>query len=524
MQDGKDAGRSGVIAWLRREFDTLQLASFLPVLTLIAYWIHVDAVLFVVSFLFPILFVLQDLNRPAQPVAAPPAAEPEDVPERDSLTGLATRQEAVARLEGYITSERTTGRITAVLLFDIDNFHKANERFGIEAGDAALATLATRLTAAVRGKDLVARMDGDSFAVILAPVRRADLESVVAVAERVMAGVAQPLQAGGHRLHLTCSAGICLMGRAPENTALSMLQSAEVALIEARQAGEGTIRSFSPRMRREQRKRSTLSAELDAALENGQIRPWFQPQICTDTGRITGFEALARWEHPEEGVLAPGRFLSIVEAASRTERLGEVVLYHSLSALRSWDKAGLDVPNVGVNFATDELRNPRLCEKIKWEVDRFDLAPERLTIEILETVVAEPEDDSISRNIHGLAAMGAAIDLDDFGTGHAAIANIRRFGVNRIKIDRSFVRGVDQDSEQQLMIAAIVRMAECLDISALAEGVETLAEQSMLAQLGCRYIQGYGLARPMPFGDTIAWIHKHNEKLSPGPDIGRRAG
>jgi EAL domain-containing protein (putative c-di-GMP-specific phosphodiesterase class I) len=199
------------------------------------------------------------------------------------------------------------------------------------------------------------------------------------------------------------------------------------------------------------------------------------------------------------------------------------MLYHSLASLKKWDARGLDVPMVGVNFASDELRNPKLVDKIRWELDRFDLAPGRLAVEILETVVEDTDNDIITRNIGGLAQLGCAIDLDDFGTGHASIANIRRFAVGRIKIDRSFIENVDNDAEQQRMVAAILTMAERLDLDTLAEGVETIGEHSMLAQLGCGHIQGFGLARPMPFADTLDWIGKHREKLPLTPLAGRQA-
>ena len=194
-------------------------------------------------------------------------------------------------------------------------------------------------------------------------------------------------------------------------------------------------------------------------------------------------------------------------------------------SLRNWDKAGVSVPSVAINFSENELRDPKLMEKIKWELDRFNLTPDRLTIEILENVVAEVDDDSIPKNIAMLSEIGCRIDLDDFGTGHASIAAIRRFAVNRIKIDRSFVARIDEDAEQQRLLSAILMMAERLELEALAEGVESLGERSVLAQLGCEHVQGYGIARPMPFEDTLIWIAGHVEKLKAAPSVfGGRTG
>jgi EAL domain-containing protein (putative c-di-GMP-specific phosphodiesterase class I) len=181
------------------------------------------------------------------------------------------------------------------------------------------------------------------------------------------------------------------------------------------------------------------------------------------------------------------------------------------------------VPTVSVNFSAADLRNPRLPDRLKWELDRFELTPDRLTVEILETVIAASENDMVVSNIAALAAMGCGIDLDDFGTGHASITTIRRFAVRRLKIDRSFVTRVDQDREQQKMVSAIVSLAERLGLETLAEGVETASEHAMLSQLGCGHVQGYGLARPMPMEEASDWILRHMQRQDRIPRIGARS-
>ena len=205
-------------------------------------------------------------------------------------------------------------------------------------------------------------------------------------------------------------------------------------------------------------------------------------------------------------------------------RLGEVILSHALAALKVWDEAGFAIPSVSVNFSAEELHDPTLADRVKWEVDRHEMRPARLTVEILETVAAQSQDDVVVQNIERLSAHGFNIDLDDFGTGSAAIANIARFRVNRIKIDRSFVTRMDRESSQQAVVAGILALAERLGVATVAEGVETEGEQSVLAQLGCDHIQGYGLSRPMPLEDTIGWMRSYNEKIPQTPRIGRRAG
>jgi diguanylate cyclase (GGDEF)-like protein len=506
---------------LKRGLAEFRLLSFLPLFFVIAYWLKIEAVLFVVSFMFPLLLAFQELIKFSP---APNATITPDASEIDYLTGLANRHQVTRMLANYLEIERNTGRETALLHVNIDKFHQVNDRYGLETGDQILTEIGARIASCVRDRDMVARIDGNDFAVVLLPIKKADFAIALAVADRIRAAIAQPFSVDQITCYLTCSIGICLSARAPAQDAKSVLASAETALTLARQNGPNSTRSFSPKMCRDAQKLHHLSAELEAALENGQIRPYFQPQICTDTGEIVGFEALARWEHPVNGVILPALFLKAIENTGKSSRLGEVILYHSLSALKSWDRAGFRIASVGVNFSSEELRDPKLVEKIKWEVDRFEITPARLTIEVLENVVSDHDDDVITRNIRALASQGFGIDLDDFGTGHAAIANIRRFAVNRIKIDRSFITKIDSDPEQKLLTTAIVRMAESLGLETLAEGVETVAEHALLAQMGCRYIQGFGVARPMPFEDTVAWLHKHREKLAKSAGLTRKSG
>ncbi len=249
------------------------------------------------------------------------------------------------------------------------------------------------------------------------------------------------------------------------------------------------------------------------SLEKGQIHAWFQPQVCAGTGKITGFEALARWEHPKRGTVPPMDFLPALQESGQLEHLASRMLFQSLSALKEWRRAGWKVPRVAVNFSGDELHNPSLVDKIRWELDRFSIQPECFSVEVLESVIAGTPNDIVVRNVNGLAALGCQIELDDFGTGHSSISSIRRFHVSRLKIDRSYVTRVDQDLEQQRMVSAIVSMANQLGLETLAEGVETAGEYAMLRQLGCAHIQGYGIGHPMAFEDTFDWMSKYEATL-----------
>ncbi|MDZ4135370.1 MAG: bifunctional diguanylate cyclase/phosphodiesterase, partial [Paracoccaceae bacterium] len=361
-------------------------------------------------------------------------------------------------LDQVLRDTAITGKTTGCVVVQFDDADVVLDRHGRAAQTEVLARSAERICAALRAGDTVARLEGGGFAVALAPTRRIDLETMVQLSARLQAALSPPISLDAARIYVTCSIGFCLGARAPQPSGRALLDAAQVAADDALRNGPGAIRAYAPDMARKRADRDAFRNTLETALDEGQIRPHFQPQISTDTGEISGFEALARWHHAERGLVPPAEFLPAIEEAGLSERLGEVILYHALAALVSWDKEGLHVPTVAVNFSAAELRNPRLCEKLKWELDRFDLTPDRLCIEILETVVAETDNDVIVHNIAALAKLGCGVDLDDFGTGHASITNIRRFAVRRIKIDRSFVTKLDEDRDQQKMVSAILSL------------------------------------------------------------------
>lgn len=502
------------LIWIGLQLRRPEVLVFLPAMTLAAFWFGGERLLALIALALPMVLVLAGAFHLRE--AAPP-------PLPDGLSGLALRPQIVSALDEVLRDAPVTGLTTACLVVQFDDADVVLDRHGRAAQTEVLARSIERICAALRQGDTLARLEGGGFAVALHAVRRLDLEVLVQLAARLQAAVAPPISIDAVRVYVTCSIGFCLAARAPAPTGRALLDAAQVAADEARRSGPGAIRAYAPEMARKRSDRDALREELEMALDEGQIRPWFQPQICTDTGALSGFEALARWHHPERGLLQPAEFLAQLSEAGLAERLGEVMLYQSMNALKQWDRAGFTVPTVGVNFSAMELRNPRLVDKLRWELDRFELTPDRLSIEILETVVAETDNDIVVHNIAALANLGCGIDLDDFGTGHASITNIRRFAVRRLKVDRSFITHVDDDRDQQRMISAILSLAERLGLETLAEGVETPSEHAMLAQLGCGHVQGFGIARPMPFDDTLEWMTRHRAKQAETLRISHRA-
>ncbi len=493
-----------LLGWVRRP----EFLIFLPAITLAGFWLGGERVLLLLALGLPLLFAVTGTSG----LSAGGSAVAEG----------ATVSRVIAALDALLPGLEGSRRCTACLVIQFDETASFLDRHGRSAQADVLARCEDRIRGVLRMGDLVALMQGGSFTIVLSPVRRLDLETLVQLCGRLQEAITAPISLGATQVYVTSSIGFCVSGRSAELTGASLLDAAQAAADEAMRHGPGAIRAYSSEMSRKQAVQNAMREEIEAALDSGQIRPHFQPQISTDTGDITGMEALARWYHPDRGCLAPSEFLPAVEASALTERLGEVMLQQSLTALVDWDRKGFRVPRVSVNFAASELRNPRLPERLKWELDRFDLTPDRLTVEILETVIANSDNDMLVSNIAALAAMGCGIDLDDFGTGHASITTIRRFAVRRLKIDRSFVTRVDQDREQQKMVSAIVSLAERLGLETLGEGVETAAEHAMLSQLGCGHVQGFALARPMPAEAVSDWMTRHRASQHRIPRIGAR--
>ena len=489
-----------------------------PAISLAAYWLGGEQALLIEALAVPIVLFVAYL------AAGGMTKTPTALGRKDKLD--ASEFETLSKMQ--MDAARSNGEKTAIFHLCIDDFEALFARYGETVFDDISKQVRNRIRAHLRDQDAVCMFDASNYAICLSPQAFLDLEVCLELSGRISRGLSEPYSVDGETIYLTVSMGFCQLGRETAREAdpnkEPVNRCAAEALAAALVNAPGAIRAYTPDTRAPSQTRKSEGHCAIAALEAGEIVPWFQPQVSTDTGRVTGFEALARWIHPTDGPVSPAEFLPVLEEAGLMSRLFEVMIFNSFSALKAWDDAGLDVGQIGVNFSSDELSDPKLVEKIAWELDRFELEPNRLAVEILETVVAKGPDDVITRNIKALSALGCRIDLDDFGSGHASLASISQFGVGRIKIDRSFVMKADRDTDQQRMIRAILTMADKLEIETLAEGVETVGEHSLLAQLGCNYVQGFGIGRPMAFDQTFSWVADHNAKLQTPPEIGRAAG
>ncbi|MDO5620732.1 MAG: GGDEF domain-containing phosphodiesterase [Paracoccus sp. (in: a-proteobacteria)] len=268
---------------------------------------------------------------------------------------------------------------------------------------------------------------------------------------------------------------------------------------------------------------ATPDHNFASLIAQGAVQAHFQPQICCDTGAVMGFEALARLNHPSRGLLAPPHFLPGLDDTSRATLTAEM-LRQSLEALQKWDDAGWHVPTVSVNVTPQELAEPAFADLVLWELDRQNIPPSRLVIEVIEDLGPHTTGAAAGPNLRRLALAGCRIDLDDFGTGSTTLDAIRQFEVHRLKIDRSFVKGCTQDPQRQRMILAILALADHLDLQTVAEGVESPEEHYFLAQIGCNEVQGYGIAAPMPLDRTFAFMESHSSRQNNLPRLQARAG
>jgi diguanylate cyclase (GGDEF)-like protein len=409
----------------------------------------------------------------------------------DALTGLDNRNLFEEQTARELARARAEGRTIAYLYVDLDGFKQVNDTLGHHAGDDLLKAVADRLLDCVGITDLLGRLAGDEFAVLQLDLP--DLAAAEALSQKIIESLSRPFSVGGARADIGASIGIAL---GPTETAepSELARRADIALYEAKAAGRGCWRLFEPAMDASRRGRREIQEALRAALAAGdQFELHYQPVYAARSQRITGAEALLRWRHPERGMISPAMFVPIAEETTLIEPLGEWVLERALADFA-------DVPGLmlAVNVSAVQLRNPAFADKLLRLLDAEKFDPRRLEIEITETSFIE-NAASCRPNLQKLRARGVRVALDDFGTGYSSFSHLSEFEVDRIKIDRSFVSSIGAGDQGVPIVRSIVSLAKARRLSITAEGVETIPQRDYLARIGCTALQGYLLARPMPF-------------------------
>jgi diguanylate cyclase (GGDEF)-like protein/PAS domain S-box-containing protein len=418
----------------------------------------------------------------------------------DVLTGLPNRKSFYIRLEDELVQSRSRvedehrvgGHKRALLFLDLDKFKYVNDALGHDIGDELLQAVADRLEHCVRKSDHIFRLGGDEFTVILNDL--SDDTNVAKVAQKIRAKVAQPYYIKGHELYITASIGISVYPDDGENVE-TLVKNADIAMYAAKEECEG-YRFFTEEMHRKTLERMRLESSLRDALQHNQFVVYYQP-LVDDENRIIGMEALLRWHHPELGVINPSQFIPLAEETGAIVPIGKWVLYSACQQTRKWHKMGQVRLHVSINLSTRQFGEPDLVETVEQALEATGLPPECLKLEVTESGVMENPDQAIEK-MELLRAKGIRFSIDDFGTGYSSLSYLKRFPIDTLKIDRSFVMNSTTNKDDQEIIKTIIAMARNLGMDTVAEGVETQEQRDFLVCHGCRVMQGHYLGRPMP--------------------------
>ena len=416
------------------------------------------------------------------------------VANHDVLTGLPNRALFQDRLLQALIEAEQNGTSVGLLLIDLDDFKDVNDTLGHDAGDALLKEMATRLSAAVRACDTVARIGGDEFAVVLA--EPLTLDRATSVAETLIAKLRQPFAYGGRTVISRASIGVAAF---PDHDAkpAELMKDADIALYRAKAQGRNRVVTYSSKLRRVTEERVTLGRDVREAISSDQIVPFYQPKVCLTSGRVIGLEALARWQHPSKGVLTPGYFGAVFDDPELAQAISESIVSQVASDMRGWLDQGIDLGRVAVNLSSAQFSQSGLADEILGILERSNVPPEHFEVEVTETVFLGKSADHVAAILGQFRQRGVQISLDDFGTGYASLTHLKQFPVDHLKVDQSFVRNLEHDTGDEAIVTAVIGLGRSLNLQVTAEGVETLGQAKRLRELGCHNAQGYLYARPM---------------------------
>lgn len=415
--------------------------------------------------------------------------EAERTVRQDPLTQLPNRVAFNETLDGAFKRLALSGEEFAVLLLDLDRFKEVNDRFGHPAGDEFLVQVASRLQRCTRAAEHVARIGGDEFALVMANLARS--EDALEIAERFVAAFTEPFLIEGREFVGATSVGIVLAPR-DGNTPLDIMKNADAALYRAKKAGPGTVCFFEEEDDKASRDRKALQTDLAGAVARNELFLVFQPFLDLGENRITGFEALLRWQHPSRGLVPPSEFIPIAEETGLIHEIGEWVIRRACATLADWPE---DI-RVAVNFSAAQFHNTCILQTVVQALADAKVAPDRLEIEITESMLLSKYGSAVSI-LNALLELGATVALDDFGTGFSSLTYLRKLPFSRIKIDQSFIRDMLVQPDCAAIVKSVISLARDLNIDVVAEGVETADQLEYLRQISCDEVQGYLIGRPV---------------------------
>lgn len=420
----------------------------------------------------------------------------------DALTGLPNRTFLQDRLRREIGRARRGDRLFSLLLLDLDRFKSVNDALGHHAGDELLKAVGTRLGGLIREDDILARLGGDEFALLQTGLT--STQEAIDLAERVIAVMSEPFLILGEEIVMGASIGLVLHPTDGDDVE-NLLKKADIAMYRAKSEGRNIYRAFNQEMMAATQSHISLEAELRRALLNREFELFYQPQIDLRTSRIIGAEALIRWRHPTKGLVRPLDFLPFAEEMGLIIPINEWVMREACREAQSWQEQGLPRLRIAVNLSPVQFRNRSMTALVTNILERSRLDPSLLELELTESILVS-DAESVTAELRQLRALGVSVSIDDFGTGYSSLAYVKKFPVDRIKIDQSFVRNIATDPNDAAIVRAIVNLGHSLGIDVIAEGVDSQEQVELLRAEGCEEAQGYLFARPCPAEDFIALV------------------
>jgi diguanylate cyclase (GGDEF)-like protein/PAS domain S-box-containing protein len=415
----------------------------------------------------------------------------------DNLTGLANRTLLHDRIAQSIAFARRSNRSVAVMLLDLDHFKHVNDAFGHSAGDDLLKEVANRLRACVRESDTVARLGGDEFVIVLADLTVA--EDVDGIAQKITESLAAPIHVGQRETYVGASIGISLYPRDGEHGE-TLLRNADIAMYRVKEHGRNSVRRFSPEMANMAVERIDMEGALRRAIERKELLLHYQPKIDLATRRIVGAEALVRWQHPQIGLVHPNEFIPLAEETGLIVPLGAWVMHEAMRQQAAWRDAGLPPLKLSINLSARQFRLENLPDLVADALRETTADPHSFVFELTESMVMQDAERALAA-MYSIRKLGIALSLDDFGTGYSSLSYLRRFPIDEVKIDRSFVRDVHSNADDAAIAAAVVALARTLGLKVVAEGVEMEDQVLVLERLNCDQVQGYFFGRPLDIAE-----------------------
>ena len=435
----------------------------------------------------------------------------------DPLTGLPNRRVFLERLRAVLNGSRDKRSFLALLHIGMDRFKQINDSLGDKAGDQLLGAVAQRLQSSLRRGDvragrrqtdapMLSRTGGDEFALLLPEIPSADVAG--RMARRILAAMSRPFQYEGRDLFITPSIGIAMCPTDGEDDE-TLRRNAVAAMVHAKSSGRNTFHFFSTEINSESREKLALETRLRRAIERDELLLHYQPKIELATGRLVGAEALLRWKHPDLGLVPPDKFIPLAEQSGLIVEIGEWVVDRACAQMARWRAAGQGDMKIAVNVSRQEVVAGKLVPMISAAIKRHGIRPGQLVVELTEGMLMDRVDDT-RQQLDELRAMGVELSIDDFGTGYSSMSYLKRFPLDELKIDKSFISGTPTDSTDVAIVKAIIALAHSLELRVVAEGVETEGQRAELKTLGCDIFQGYLCSRPLPAASFIARAREIN--------------